>query len=602
MKIFFIFIAIFISKATADTIECNFYMASAWWQMDRSYYFCETKNNNNVTQNFKVPIISAMGKHTKGKTDLDVEGIHLYGTNFKQFPTNIDKVFPNLVMIAVSYSKLEQLTSDDFNQFPKLRLLYIWSNLVEFIPENIFGNNLNLELIYLGNNKIEHIDKNAFSNLNSLRALYLKDNICKTLGQAITRTDVINLVKLIEQGSCQSDKCRCTYANFLGTTENPLITKVSEQAQEIENLQSQLKFLEQCLFFIFYLINLLIFISQINAESIICKYTEVKGIWQLDRSVLTCDVTNLLVFGGHKINVNDIQVNHPTKKKFADIEGFQVTRGKTLKYFPTGVGNFFPNLIMINIPHSGLIEITRKDLQQFPNLKMLFILNNYLEYIPEDLFMHNPHITVIDFEKNKIQHIDPKVFSNLKNLRAIDLRNNVNCNYFGKALERSEVEKLVKKVEEGKCQSDKYERFKEKIIQIAELENELNKQKIENELLVNNNQNLLNNVRTFHEKIGTHCNNTNLIQKLKDLEKHVTTFSTSNTGCKTEFESIKSTLKNVEILASEAKASQNSMHSKFDSFNKNYNLRKDLETEATPITTTKDPRTSRSTKVTTIKV
>ncbi|KAG5667766.1 hypothetical protein PVAND_015736 [Polypedilum vanderplanki] len=140
------------------------------------------------------------------KTDDDVKFFDIENVdNLKYFPRNLGNVFKNLELIFILRSNLIEITSEDLKPFPKLKFLRLHGNSIEIIREDLFIHNPELEAFSLDDNKIIHIDPKTLSHLNKLRSVGLSDNICKfNKSNAETRSEVLEVVKEIEQGKCQS--------------------------------------------------------------------------------------------------------------------------------------------------------------------------------------------------------------------------------------------------------------------------------------------------------------------------------------------------------------------------------------------------------------
>ncbi|KAG5679655.1 hypothetical protein PVAND_009210 [Polypedilum vanderplanki] len=158
--------------------------------------------------------------------------------NLKYFPRNLEKVFKNLETFAIQDSNLIELTSEDLKPFLKLTALCLDGYPIEIIRENLFIHNPELEVLYIASNKINHIDPNALSHLNNLKSIYFFDNICKLSKVLVeTRSGILEIVKEIEQGKCQSPSTTSTATT---TTENPLILQINQLKQQIEEQQEEI--------------------------------------------------------------------------------------------------------------------------------------------------------------------------------------------------------------------------------------------------------------------------------------------------------------------------------------------------------------------------
>lgn len=93
----------------------------------------------------------------------------------------------------------------------------------------------------------------------------------------------------------------------------------------------------------------------------------------------------------------------------------------TLKNFPRGLENLFPNIKSVYIISCGLTEITQHDLESLTNLLGLDLWENKIQTIPKDLFKFNTKLAHISFTDNKLTFIDPNVFDNLDGLVSLFL-------------------------------------------------------------------------------------------------------------------------------------------------------------------------------------
>ncbi|KAG5679608.1 hypothetical protein PVAND_009168 [Polypedilum vanderplanki] len=207
------------------TIKCNYSM-SAYWSIKERDYKCKVQNIDDFTGN-RVTIEKAEGNHTIGKSNDDVKFFTITSANLTYFPKNIENVFKNLELIAIWDSNLIELTSEDLRPFAKLKDFYLQGNPIEVIREDLFVHNPNIEVLILENNKISHIDSKALSYLNNLEVIDLKNNVCEfDKDEANIRSEVLEIVKQIEQGQCQSPKHT--------TSENPLMSQINQRDENLK--------------------------------------------------------------------------------------------------------------------------------------------------------------------------------------------------------------------------------------------------------------------------------------------------------------------------------------------------------------------------------
>lgn len=209
------------------TIECNYFM-DEWWPIEGRKYECVVTNSDMFNGSL-VNIEKAEGEHLDGKSDDDVKFL-MININLGYFPTNLENVFKNLELIYMSFANLTELTSGDLKPFPKLKSLVLFVNSIEVIKEDLFIHNPELEGLDLSFNKISHIDPKSFSHLNKLIYLNLSNNLCKIDGknEAATKSNVLELVKKIEQGQCLSLK----YTKITIST-----TTTEDYVSSIENME-----------------------------------------------------------------------------------------------------------------------------------------------------------------------------------------------------------------------------------------------------------------------------------------------------------------------------------------------------------------------------
>lgn len=226
----------------AETIECK-YSQFTFSEYIPYVYTCDVQNREIFSNGLRVKIDDATGQHEDNLGNNQVKGIRILSApNMNLMPSNIENVFPNLIVLYIYYSNLTQITSEDLKPFTKLEALYLTENFIEFIPEDLFTYNPKLEVIWLFGNEIQHIDTKAFSNLNKLRVLRLHNNACKSLTDADTRFNVLEMIEKIEQGVCQSDNYPTTTTT---TTENPLIVEIKELKNQLQTKEHLIQIILQ---------------------------------------------------------------------------------------------------------------------------------------------------------------------------------------------------------------------------------------------------------------------------------------------------------------------------------------------------------------------
>lgn len=181
-----------------------------------------------------------------------------------------------------------------------------------------------------------------------------------------------------------------------------------------------------------------------------CEFNEIPGQWEY-----TCIVKNFQP--SDDSSITHVQGQHDSNKSNDDVKQFLWSGNrnenlKVLKTFPKNVKKLFKNVEIIWIEHTNLEEISNEDLKEFgENLKVLGLTFNKIKKIDENLFKFNLNLEEISLQGNQIEKIKPKTFDGLGKLKILNLNKNPCLNdedfIFN---EKNEVEKLIKKIKEGK--------------------------------------------------------------------------------------------------------------------------------------------------------
>ena len=205
-------------------------------------YYCYVTSLDNSFDNMTIDGFT--GVHVAGRTDNNVRGIWIEGTNTKYIPTNLGFLshlttlivrnsnlivikaenflgMQNLEYLELYNNKLTSVPLDAFSTLIKLKYLSLSFNQIEVIPYNLFSNNLNLERIDLDYNKIKFFGSGVFDQLTKLKVLYLSGNFC--INENFR--DIIQLKHVLKS------KCK---------NPNDLIEIIGNLKQENKEFKSQL--------------------------------------------------------------------------------------------------------------------------------------------------------------------------------------------------------------------------------------------------------------------------------------------------------------------------------------------------------------------------
>ncbi|KAL7011916.1 hypothetical protein ACKWTF_014511 [Chironomus riparius] len=175
-----------------------------------------------------------------------------------------------------------------------------------------------------------------------------------------------------------------------------------------------------------------------------CQY--VTGEWGTLTNIYYCNAVNALnATSLDEVKVNSISGMHSAGYDSDNVEYLNVYNKGKMSFFPNGLNKFFKNLKGVCVGKMGLQEIHQSDLKDFPELVDLRLYDNQLEIIEEDLFKFNPKLDSIFLNSNKISQIDPNVFDNLPKLSSLYLDSNA-CISFNAINSESQVQMIIKKV------------------------------------------------------------------------------------------------------------------------------------------------------------
>lgn len=159
-----LFVSIIITTVSSETtfLSCTF--------VPSVLYTCKLNSIELLNTTRRVVI---HGDHLDGKTDDDVEVVHVLNSNTPFMIPQIFTTFPNVQDLGWVYSNLESINIPDTVQLKKLTLT---GNNITRINRGNLNNQLELFYLSLIDNQIEEIDKNAFVGLEKLRTVNLMYN------------------------------------------------------------------------------------------------------------------------------------------------------------------------------------------------------------------------------------------------------------------------------------------------------------------------------------------------------------------------------------------------------------------------------------------
>ncbi|KAG5667598.1 hypothetical protein PVAND_015574 [Polypedilum vanderplanki] len=188
------------SQSFGITLDCTYRMSRIPWPIVGAIYECYIESDLFITHS-KMPIKEATGDHLSWKNEEKVIGFYVRSAEVIYFPNNLEKIFPNLRLIAIAMSHLREIKQRHLMPFDQLQYLSLFDNDVEVIEKHLFAHNLLLEAIDLRENRILKIHVNVFDYLINLHLLYLSDafNSSCVSFDANVREEVVRLINELKE-------------------------------------------------------------------------------------------------------------------------------------------------------------------------------------------------------------------------------------------------------------------------------------------------------------------------------------------------------------------------------------------------------------------
>ncbi|XP_070507881.1 uncharacterized protein [Chironomus tepperi] len=162
----------------------------------RDLYTCEISGRLHITRR-GTSINRIDGFHMQGKRTKEVQAFKGDASIINYFPKDLEKQFPNLIVILLNLVQLKEIRQTDLKPFTDLRYLDLFENKIEFLEADLFKYNRRLEVIWLSNNKIKFIDDNVFQGLG-ITSLFLAYNECVSKSVNDNPTSLMYFLDLIK--------------------------------------------------------------------------------------------------------------------------------------------------------------------------------------------------------------------------------------------------------------------------------------------------------------------------------------------------------------------------------------------------------------------
>lgn len=158
-----------------ETLKCSF-------EISQGIYSCGLPNLSIVDDESQFFTFD-VNNHLDGRTNDDVEKVEIYGGNVPFIITQIFTTFPNVKILAHSFSGLSRVQSKALVYAGNLEKFSSYGNSISTIQAFAFTGASSLIDIDLYNNQIEKVDETAFSGLEALQFLNIAGNNLTELHQ-----------------------------------------------------------------------------------------------------------------------------------------------------------------------------------------------------------------------------------------------------------------------------------------------------------------------------------------------------------------------------------------------------------------------------------
>jgi hypothetical protein len=117
------------------TLPCVYRMSNIPWPILGEIYECYIEHDLHITHP-QMPVGNASGNHKSWKNDGKVSGFYARSAEVLYFPNGLEKIFPNLKLIAIAMSGLKEVRQKNLMAFDQLQYLCLFDNAIEVNLKN----------------------------------------------------------------------------------------------------------------------------------------------------------------------------------------------------------------------------------------------------------------------------------------------------------------------------------------------------------------------------------------------------------------------------------------------------------------------------------
>lgn len=327
------------------------------------------------------------------------------------WPKGIEKVFPELEVIAIINSNLSSIIQSDLKDFSKLKEIYLSKNLIDSVDSNLFEFNPELRIIDFNDNKLKFVGQDILKPLKKLEKVSFRRNVCfsrgsETLAELKELKAEMNLkcsspTMRVSPPSTTNAVCDLVKAKLKNTTTELSLTKFKYASCD-GNLAFITKQYESCSKPV--PLNIL--------KNITCRMYGKEVCYAHDLKV---HEENLILKQVLDIARNTINGNQ--------VREIRIEEQQTL-YLPTKLSDLFPRLSYFLVTYSGLFKIDSKVFSNLNELTVLIMTHNKIREIPSNSFIDLKNLQILDLSFNKLEILTTDSFRGPSNLQTLKLNDN----------------------------------------------------------------------------------------------------------------------------------------------------------------------------------
>lgn len=112
--------------------------------------------------------LTFFGDHLQGKSNKNVDYIIIHNCITYKVPKGLTNFFPNLKIMLIQNSNLQELRREDFDEYKNLKVFACVENPISFLPGNLFNDLKEIKSVVFIKNQLKVIEPNILDGLTKL--------------------------------------------------------------------------------------------------------------------------------------------------------------------------------------------------------------------------------------------------------------------------------------------------------------------------------------------------------------------------------------------------------------------------------------------------